>query len=110
MEEAYGVIVQAYEILDQSHENYVNLVEEAIIEAEYEYLEEYFKLYSMAHVTCSQVFDKRERAKLQGGFKVARNKGIVGMQAFKSSCEVLTKLSLEKKHLLCRHESSISKD
>ena len=96
MEEAYGVIVQAYEILDQSHENYVNLVEEAIIEAEYEYLEEYFKLYSMAHVTCSQVFDKRERAKLQGGFKVARNKGIVGMQAFKSSCEVLTKLSLEK--------------
>ena len=96
LEEDYGVIVQAYEILDQSHEIYVNMVEEAIIEAEHEYLEESFQMYLMAHVTCSQVFDKRERAKLQGGFKVARNKGIVGMQAFKSSCEVLTKLSLEK--------------
>ena len=96
MEEAYGVIVQAYEILDQSHENYVNLVEEATIEAEYKYLEESFNLYSMAHITCSQVFDKRERAKLQGGFEVAKNKAIVGMQAFKSSCEVLAKLSSDK--------------
>ena len=40
--------------------------------------------------------DRREKAKTLEDFDIAKGKTIVGMQAFKSSCEVLIKLSSDK--------------
>ena len=85
-----------FEALDESHKNHVNLVDEATIETSGDYLEEPFQLYSEAQVTYSQVCNKREKAKALGGFKAAKGKAIVRMQAFKGSCEVLIKLSSDK--------------
>ena len=53
-------------------------------------------MYSQAQVICSQVISKRERARTLEGFETAKNKIITGMQAFKNSCEVLTKLGSDK--------------
>ena len=96
LKEAYDDLVRAYEALEKSHENYVDLVEEAIGDAEDGYLDESSLLHSKARVIFSQMFDKREKAKMQEGFGAAKSKVIVGMQAFERSCKMLNKLSLEK--------------
>ena len=74
----------------------MNLVDKATIETEGGYLEEPFQLYSEAQMTYSQVCNKKEKAKALGGFEAAKSKAIAGMQAFKGSHKVLTKLSSVK--------------
>ena len=51
LEEAYVALVLACNALDKSHNKYTGLVEEAMIKAEEDYLEESFNLYSEAQVT-----------------------------------------------------------
>ena len=89
LKEAYDVIVRAYEALEKSHDDYEDLVEKATIDAEGDYLEESFQLYSEAQVTYFQLIEEE-------GFKAAKNKMIRGMQAFERSCVVLTELGSSK--------------
>ena len=96
LKEAYEVLGWAYDALNKSHKNYIDLVDKATIEAKGDYLEEYSKLCSEVKVTYYYVYNKRERAKVQGGFRAAESKAIFGMQVFKGSCKVLTVLSLDK--------------
>ena len=96
LDEKYDVMVRAYEALEKSHKDYVDLVEEAIIDAENDYLGESYQLYSDAQLTYDEILEERETAKAQEGFEAAKNKVILGMQAFESSCVVLTKLGSNK--------------
>ena len=62
LKEAYEILGHAYEALDKSHEDYMNLDDKAMIMAECNYLEEPFQLYSEAQVVYFQVSDKRKKA------------------------------------------------
>ena len=53
VEDTYATLVQAYKALNRSHEDYVTLVEEAILKAEGNYLKEPFNLYLEAQVARS---------------------------------------------------------
>ena len=102
-DEKYEFMVKAYEALEKSHKDYGDLVGEAIIDAENDYLGESYQLYSDAQITYDEILEERERAaveegnaKVQRGFEAAKSKVIAGMEAFEKSCAVLTKLGSNK--------------
>ena len=72
LKEAYDVIVRAYEALEKSHDDYEDLVEKAIIDAEGDYLEESFQLYSEAQVTYFQLIEEED----YGLLKMAEANGL----------------------------------
>ena len=85
----YDALAQALEDLEMAHEDYADLVGDDIIEEDENYLKEPAKQMLEADVMYSQM-------KAQEGFEAAKSKVIAGMQAFKGSCEVLSKLSSDK--------------
>ena len=87
---------QAYEDLDKSHESYSSLDEEAVIESEGDYIGESLCLFLDTQITYSWVSKRKKRAQAIEGFEAAESRVIAGMQIFKRSCKVLTKLSREK--------------
>ena len=93
---AYEDMGQAYKALDKAHESYSNLVDKALIRTEGDYLDVPLHLYSEAQVAYSRVAKKRERALSVRSLEVAKSRVIAGMQAFKGSCKVLTKMSSDK--------------
>ena len=90
LDEKYDFMVKAYEALEKSHKDYGDLVGEAIIDAENDYLGESYQLYSDAQITYDEILEERETAKGEEGFEAAKCKVIAGMQAFERSCAVLT--------------------
>ena len=99
----YDALAQALEDLEMAHEDYADLVGDDIIEEEGNYLKEPAKqmleadvMYSQMKRENSQMLVEREKAKVQEGFEAAKSKVIAGMRAFEGSCEVLSKLSLDK--------------
>ena len=62
------------------NESYVKLVDKTTFDHEWP-----SHLYSKAKITYFKVCDKIEKAKALEGFKIAKKKAIVGMQAFKDS-------------------------
>ena len=73
VEDTYATLVQAYKALNRSHEDYVTLVEEAILKAEGNYLKEPFNLYLEAQVARSRAVDKREMAQTLEVLRAAKN-------------------------------------
>ena len=67
-----------------------------MIDTEGDYLEEPINMYSKEQITCSWILGKQEWVRTLEGFAAAKDKVIAGMQAFKNSCEVLTKLGSDK--------------
>ena len=48
--DAYEAVVWVYDAIDESHEDYMNLVDKATIKVEGDHLHEPFKLYSLFHL------------------------------------------------------------
>ena len=86
---SYDALKQALDVLENAHEDYVDLVGDDVIKAEENYLKEPAKQMLEADVMYDQIMARE-------GFEAAKGKVMRGMQAFESSCDILTQLSSEK--------------
>ena len=86
---SYDALKQALDVLENAHEDYVDLVGDDVIKEEGNYLKEPAKQMLEADVMYDQIMARE-------GFEAAKGKVMRGMQAFESSCDILTQLSSEK--------------